>query len=32
VNASLGGNDPVAIESVLCGRLIRRAWLTSTAQ
>jgi len=32
VSASLGGNDPVAIESVLCGRLIRRAWLTSTAQ
>ncbi|MFI4931983.1 MAG: hypothetical protein ACHP83_17200, partial [Burkholderiales bacterium] len=32
VSVSLSGNDPVAIESVLCGRLIRKAWLTATAQ
>lgn len=32
VGASAGAGDPVALESVLCGRKIRRAWLTGVAQ
>jgi hypothetical protein len=31
-NVSLSGNDPVAVESVVCGRAIRKAWFTSVAQ
>jgi hypothetical protein len=31
-NVSLTGDDPVAVASVLCGRTIRKAWLTATAQ
>jgi hypothetical protein len=31
-NMTLTGNDPVAVESVVCGRLIRKAWFTATVQ
>jgi len=31
-NVSITGDDPVAVESVVCGRLIRKAWSTATAQ
>jgi hypothetical protein len=31
-NVTLSGNDPVAVASVICGRLIRKAWFTGTAQ
>jgi hypothetical protein len=29
---SIGSNDPVAVDSVMCGRTIRKAWMTATAQ
>jgi hypothetical protein len=32
VNVSVTGDDPVAVASVMCGRNIRRAWATGTAQ
>jgi hypothetical protein len=31
-SVTLSGNDPVAVESVVCGRLIRKAWFTGVAQ
>jgi hypothetical protein len=31
-SVSLTGNDPVAVESVVCGRLIRKAWFAQAAQ
>jgi hypothetical protein len=30
-NVSLTGSDPVAVESVVCGRLIRKAWFAKAA-
>jgi hypothetical protein len=31
-SVSLTGNDPVAVQSVVCGRTIRKAWFSATAQ
>jgi hypothetical protein len=31
-NVSLTGGDPVAVDSVVCGRAIRKAWFTGVAQ
>jgi hypothetical protein len=32
VSVSLTGSDPVAVDSVVCGRAIRKAWFTGVAQ
>ncbi len=32
VSVAITGNDPVAVESVVCGRTIRKAWSTGTEQ
>ena len=31
-SVTINGDDPVAVESVVCGRLIRKAWFTATVQ
>jgi hypothetical protein len=31
-SVSLSGDDPVAVQSVICGRFIRKAWFTAMAQ
>jgi hypothetical protein len=31
-SVSLTGDDPVAVQSVVCGRAIRKAWFTAVAQ